>query len=77
MVKYPKNVVLTIGGYLTMRFFWTLVWALLLVNMISYVIASMQGDTYNFVIASGVAVVFTVIVSLIGAVLPNDPVEKH
>ena len=60
-----------------MRFFWTLVWALLLVNMISYVIASMQGDTYNFAIASGVAVVFTVIVSLIGAVLPNDPVEKH
>ncbi|WP_096155156.1 MULTISPECIES: YjzD family protein [Bacillus] len=60
-----------------MRFFWTLVWSLLLVNMISYVIASMQGDTYNYVIASGVAVVFTLVISLIGAVLPNEPVEKH
>lgn len=45
--------------------------------MLSYVVANMQGDTYNYVLASIIAVVFAGIVILIGEALPNEPVEKH
>ncbi|AST90580.1 YjzD family protein [Sutcliffiella cohnii] len=60
-----------------MRIIATLFWTLLLVNMISYVVASMQGDTYNFITSSIVAVIFAGFVMLIGKALPNEPVEKH
>lgn len=60
-----------------MRVFWTVFWSLLLINMISYVVANMVGDTYNYMLASTVAIVFSVIVMLIGEALPNEPVEKH
>lgn len=60
-----------------MRVFWTVFWSLLLINMISYVVANMVGDTYNYMLASMVAIVFSVIVMLIGKALPNEPVEKH
>ncbi|ART75784.1 YjzD family protein [Sutcliffiella horikoshii] len=60
-----------------MRAFWTIFWSLLLINMVSYVVANMQGDTYNYVLASIIAVVFAVLVMLIGEALPNEPVEKH
>jgi hypothetical protein len=45
--------------------------------MLSYVVANMVGDTYNYMLASTVAIVFSVIVMLIGEALPNEPVEKH
>ncbi|MBM7620651.1 YjzD family protein [Bacillus haimaensis] len=60
-----------------MRVFWTVFWSLLLINMLSYVVANMVGDTYNYMLASTVAIVFSVIVMLIGEALPNEPVEKH
>jgi hypothetical protein len=58
-----------------MRVFWTVFWSLLLINMLSYVVANMVGDTYNYMLASTVAIVFSVIVMLIGEALPNEPVE--
>ncbi|KPB05047.1 MULTISPECIES: YjzD family protein [Bacillaceae] len=60
-----------------MRAFWTIFWSLLLINMVSYVVANMQGDTYNYVLASIIAIVFSVLVMLIGEALPNEPAEKH
>ncbi|WP_078381448.1 YjzD family protein [Sutcliffiella halmapala] len=60
-----------------MRAFWTIFWSLLLINMVSYVVANMQGDTYNYILSSAVAVVFAVLVMLVGEALPNEPVEKH
>jgi hypothetical protein len=65
------------GGEVKMRVFWTVFWSLLLINMLSYVVANMVGDTYNYMLASTVAIVFSVIVMLIGEALPNEPVEKH
>ncbi|CAG9623453.1 YjzD family protein [Sutcliffiella rhizosphaerae] len=60
-----------------MRIFWTLFWSLLLVNMLSYVVANMQGDTYNYVLSSIVGVVFAGIVMLLGEALPSEPVDNH
>jgi predicted PurR-regulated permease PerM len=54
-----------------MRFFWTLFWAMLLSNMMNYVIANMQGLSYNFQLATIVAVIFSVVIFTIGAILPE------
>jgi predicted PurR-regulated permease PerM len=57
-----------------MRFFWTLFWAMLLSNMMNYVIANMQGINYNFQLATIVAVVFSVVIFVIGAIIPDEAV---
>jgi hypothetical protein len=59
------------------RFFWTLFWTFLLVQMSAYVISSMQGATYEFGTASIVAVVSFVLITALGELIPNEPVEKH
>ncbi|MGR5996739.1 YjzD family protein [Bacillus cereus] len=61
-----------------MRFIWALIWSFLLVHMMSYVIGSMTGGTYDFNQAS----IFsscscTVLVLAISAAIPNEPVEQH
>ncbi|WP_449539457.1 YjzD family protein [Ferdinandcohnia sp. Marseille-Q9671] len=58
-----------------MRYFWTLFWTFLLVQMASYVIGSMQAATYSFSTASVVAVIVTALIIILGAVIPNEPVE--
>ncbi|MCQ6280974.1 YjzD family protein [Bacillus sp. EB600] len=60
-----------------MRFFWSLFWGFLLVQMLTYVITSMLGTAYDFKIGSILALVVVVLVYAISAVIPNDPVEKH
>ncbi|WP_412839320.1 YjzD family protein [Bacillus paranthracis] len=57
-----------------MRFIWALIWSFLLVHMMSYVIGSMTGGTYDFNQAS----IFSVVLVLaISAAIPNEPVEQH
>ncbi len=60
-----------------MRFFWSLFWGFLLVQMLTYVITSMLGTAYDFKIGSILTLVVVVLVYAISAVIPNDPVEKH
>ncbi|WP_078408655.1 YjzD family protein [Priestia abyssalis] len=61
-----------------MRIFWTFFWSLVLINMSAYVVSSMQGFTYDFVIASIISVVFSVFVIILGeALIPNEPVDHH
>jgi uncharacterized Tic20 family protein len=55
-----------------MHFFWTLFWTVLLSNMMNYVVANMQGTySYNFQLATLVAVIFSVVIFVIGAILPE------
>ncbi|MFD1357273.1 YjzD family protein [Fictibacillus halophilus] len=58
-----------------MRYIWTLIWSLLLSNMIFYVLVSMQGGTFDFVKASIFGVIFTVVISVIGELLPAKSEE--
>ncbi len=60
-----------------MRYFWSLFWGFLLVQMLTYVISSMIGTTYDFKIGTILTVVAVVMVYLISAVIPNEPAEKH
>jgi predicted PurR-regulated permease PerM len=60
-----------------MRFFWTLFWALLLSNMMYYVIANMQGIGYDFKLATIIAVIFSIVIFTIGSMLPADQETNH
>jgi uncharacterized membrane protein len=59
------------------RYFWTFFWAFLLVQMLTYVVSSMVGTTYNFETGAILAVVVTIMVYVVSAIIPNEPVEKH
>jgi hypothetical protein len=61
----------------TMKLFWTFFWTFLLVNMATYVVSSMQGNTYDFATAALLAVIATAIIVGIAAVIPDEPVEHH
>jgi Protein of unknown function (DUF2929) len=58
-----------------MRFIWTLIWSLLLSNMIFYVLVSMQGGTFDFVKACIFGVIFTIVISVLGGLLPEKSEE--
>ncbi len=60
-----------------MRVLWTFIWSFLLVQMMSYVISAMTGTTYDFGQASIMSVVVTVLIFVISAAVPNEPVEQH
>jgi uncharacterized protein YggT (Ycf19 family) len=59
------------------RYFWTFFWALLLVEMVTYVVSSMTGTAFNVQVGAVLAVVVTILVYAISAMIPNEPVEKH
>lgn len=60
-----------------MRYFWTVLWTFLLVQMLTYVVSSMNGAKFDFNTGSIVAVVVCVLIFIISAIIPNEPVEKH
>ncbi|MBD8067550.1 YjzD family protein [Bacillus sp. PS06] len=60
-----------------MRYFWTFFWTFLLVQMVSYVTSSMQGAPFDFKLSATIAIVATVFIFIITAVMPSEPVEKH
>ncbi|MDR7071999.1 YjzD family protein [Fictibacillus barbaricus] len=58
-----------------MRYIWTFIWSLLLSNMMYYVLVSMQGGTYDLVKASIFGVIFAVVISILGEILPSQTEE--
>ncbi|MGX1194831.1 DUF2929 family protein [Metabacillus sp. SLBN-84] len=60
-----------------MRFFWTFFWTFLLIQMMVYVVASMTGVAYSFVTASILAVAVTVVILILGEVVPDKSAEGH
>ncbi|MGG2093225.1 YjzD family protein [Bacillus sp. S13(2024)] len=61
-----------------MRVIWAFIWSFLLVQMMSYVLSSMTpGVTYDFQQATIFSVIITVIVIVLGALIPNEPAEQH
>jgi hypothetical protein len=56
-----------------MTFFWTF----LLSEMVVYVVSSMNGAAFHFETGVLIAVVVTVLLFILTALIPNDPIEKH
>ncbi|MFC4320670.1 YjzD family protein [Litchfieldia salsa] len=61
-----------------MRYFWTFFWTFLLIQMVSYVVSSMQGGTYNFMLSTTIAIVAAVFIFITAALLPTpETTEEH
>jgi cell shape-determining protein MreD len=59
-----------------MRYFWTFFWTIILLHMLTYVVSSMIGAAYDFSTATILGVAATVLILIVPALLPEDPVEK-
>ncbi|MDN3015094.1 DUF2929 family protein [Paenibacillus sp. BSR1-1] len=60
-----------------MRFFWTFFWLFLLVQMLTYVVSSMNGVAFDVKVGSILAIAVTILVFVVSSLIPNEPVEKH
>lgn len=56
-----------------MQYIVTFVWSFLLVSMLNYVVSSVLGAHFNFQTGVIVSVVFSVLIFVIGAIIPNEP----
>ncbi|MBM7659776.1 hypothetical protein JOC85_000543 [Bacillus mesophilus] len=61
-----------------MRYVWTFFWSFLLIQMVLYVVNSMQGGTYDFAQGTVIAVVFSILIFILGdALVPKENTQKH
>ncbi len=62
-----------------MKYFFTLIWSFLLVTMLNYVVSSVQDVPFDFLLGAILSVVVAVVIFIIAAIIPNDPVvtEHH
>lgn len=59
-----------------MRYIMTLLWSVILVSMLNYVVSSILGAPFDFQLGLKVAVVFTVLIFILGAIIPNEPTPE-
>lgn len=45
--------------------------------MLAYVVSSMSGATFDYAAAAVVSLVVSILIIVLAAVVPNQPVEKH
>jgi len=61
-----------------LKVFWTFFWTFLLVEMLTYVVSSMTpGSVFDVKMGAIMAVCVTILIFVVSAIIPNDPVEKH
>jgi predicted PurR-regulated permease PerM len=62
-----------------MKYILTLIWSFLLVTMLNYVVSSVQDVPFDFLLGAILSVVVAVVIFIIAAIIPNDPVvtEHH
>lgn len=55
-----------------MKYFWTLFWTFLLVQMLYYVAGSMTGAVYDLKLGALLSVGVTILILLISTIIPNE-----
>lgn len=60
-----------------MKYFFTFFWTFLLIQMVTYVVSSMLGEAFDFKTGSILAVVMTILIFVISAIIPEGPTEKE
>lgn len=59
-----------------MQYIVTFFWSFLLVSMLNYVVSSVMGVNFDFMTGAIVSVVFSVLVFVVAAIIPNDPIPE-
>lgn len=57
-----------------MQYIMTFFWSFLLISMVNYVVSSVMGAPFDFMTGVYISVVFSVLVFIVGAIIPNDPI---
>jgi len=62
-----------------MKFIFAFIWSFCLVSMLNYVVSSVNGVPFDFATGAIASVVFAVLVLIVSAIIPNEPVahESH
>ncbi|MGD6855263.1 YjzD family protein [Bacillus infantis] len=60
-----------------MKYFWTLFWTFLLVEMLTYVVSSMIGSTFDFVTGAILAGGATILILVLSAIIPEESAGKQ
>ena len=62
-----------------MQYIIAFVWSFLLISMLNYVVSSVLNVPFDFMTGVIVSVAFAVVIFIIAAIIPNEPVEhaKH
>lgn len=56
-----------------MQYIMSFVWAIMLISMLAYVVGSILGvTTFDFVMVSVIAVIFTILVWIVSAIIPSE-----
>nr|WP_238942034.1 YjzD family protein [Bacillus sp. REN10] len=55
----------------------TFFWSFLLIQMLSYVVGSMNGAAFTWMPGTIISIIVAVLLFVISALVPNDPVEHH
>lgn len=59
-----------------MQYIVTFIWSFLLVSMLNYVVSAVIGVPFDFQTGAILSVVFSVLIFVIGAIIPNEPTPK-
>ncbi|WP_203364182.1 YjzD family protein [Bacillus sp. REN10] len=60
-----------------MQYIMTFFWSFLLIQMLSYVVGSMNGAAFTWMPGTIISIIVAVLLFVISALVPNDPVEHH
>ncbi|KKB36755.1 YjzD family protein [Bacillus thermotolerans] len=60
-----------------MKYIATFFWTFLLVEMLTYVVSSMNGVEFQFMPAFIISIVTTILILVLSAVIPDGPREQH
>ena len=59
-----------------MQYIVTFIWSFLLVSMLNYVVSAVIDVPFDFQTGAIISVVFSVLIFVIGAVIPNEPTPE-
>lgn len=60
-----------------MRYLFTFIWSFLLAQMLTYVVSSMNGSSFNLGTGFILSIIFTLLVFVMGAIIPNEPSHEE
>ncbi|PAQ14395.1 YjzD family protein [Bacillus sp. FJAT-42315] len=60
-----------------MQYIMTFFWSFLLIQMLSYVVGSMNGVEFAWMPGTIISIIVAILLFVISALVPNDPVEHH
>ncbi|MEG0261052.1 MAG: YjzD family protein [Lysinibacillus sp.] len=55
-----------------MQYIITFFWSFLLISMLNYVVSSVLGADFHFQVGVIISVVFSVLIFVVGAIIPNE-----